>query len=412
MLVTNENTSANNIPHDDGLLLLDAVKSSLCNSNSAADEEKDEITIETPNVNSTTDDIIALLHQSFKRACAKRKESDASTFTAPSVDSENKDIQNNINLKNTLQNEVKLPPLKKRKIKKSIIQTIVAKASAIKSKSEILGKDNKDNASVSWRRWFPCKLHQILATREYSPIISWSPDGKSWKVNDEETFMKNISPNYFKQKNFQSFLRVVYMWGFKCQNGSFQNKNFLRGNVDLCKEMVLSKSSYKKKSTPESNCKFPNNSTIPSKDSFIGATLPSDVSSSPGVRILLQGISKSHAINSAFNFSRVSSTPKNMYTLSPFLSPPKLARKLNSVIIKPNNKNVHNSGSFQAPKCARPNDFRLNEQHQFQRSTASALNMKTSDSFCTKTLIQNMNNQIQCQSFYHVEKLLHLLSQK
>ena len=73
---------------------------------------------------------------------------------------------------------------------------------------------------VTKRDRFPRKLQAILANSdEFGDIISWNPDGKSWKVHDNVRFENEVMGKFFDTKKWSSFARQINGWGF--QKGSF-----------------------------------------------------------------------------------------------------------------------------------------------------------------------------------------------
>ena len=68
--------------------------------------------------------------------------------------------------------------------------------------------------------WFPAKLHKILSTPEYAPIIAWKPHGRAWAVLEKKLFIDVVLRRYFNHSNFESFNRSVNGWGFKVCSGS------------------------------------------------------------------------------------------------------------------------------------------------------------------------------------------------
>ena len=47
-----------------------------------------------------------------------------------------------------------------------------------------------------------------LADQEgFGNIVSWLPDGRSFKVHDPSTFVEQIMPNFFLQSKYKSFQR-------------------------------------------------------------------------------------------------------------------------------------------------------------------------------------------------------------
>ena len=62
---------------------------------------------------------------------------------------------------------------------------------------------------------FPLKLHAILSDNNLGDIITWLPNGLSWRVINRKMFEKEVIPLYFKHSNFSSFMRQVNGWGFR-----------------------------------------------------------------------------------------------------------------------------------------------------------------------------------------------------
>ena len=60
---------------------------------------------------------------------------------------------------------------------------------------------------------FPRKLHEMLSEardKGFEHIISWSADGKSFKVFDKYTFVDEVLQQYFElQTHFKSFTRQL-----------------------------------------------------------------------------------------------------------------------------------------------------------------------------------------------------------
>jgi hypothetical protein len=57
---------------------------------------------------------------------------------------------------------------------------------------------------------FPVKLHAMLTKLEEegnSNIASWLPHGRSFMVRDQERFLTEALPKWFKLKKYTSFVR-------------------------------------------------------------------------------------------------------------------------------------------------------------------------------------------------------------
>jgi hypothetical protein len=90
---------------------------------------------------------------------------------------------------------------------------------------------------------FPRKLYRLLqdceGNPEYKSIVSWSVDGRSFKVHDKKRFVEAILPNYFDQTQYASFRRQLNMYSFVRQSMStYSNPNFCRGQRGLIDRVV------------------------------------------------------------------------------------------------------------------------------------------------------------------------------
>ncbi|KAL7532665.1 hypothetical protein ACHAXR_004769 [Thalassiosira sp. AJA248-18] len=100
---------------------------------------------------------------------------------------------------------------------------------------------------------FPFKLYEMIehaGASPYSSVVSWNPDGRSFAIQDIDTFMRHIVPRYFKQTKYRSFTRQLNIWGFQnLHHHEWMHRNFVRGNID--KLHLLQRRSIK------ANCKSP-----------------------------------------------------------------------------------------------------------------------------------------------------------
>jgi HSF-type DNA-binding len=89
---------------------------------------------------------------------------------------------------------------------------------------------------------FPTKLYKILKASDHghhTEIIGWLPDGDAFTIHSEQDFCDVVMKNYFKQTNFKSFTRQLYLYGFlKTSSGPesriFHHPQFLRSNPQSC----------------------------------------------------------------------------------------------------------------------------------------------------------------------------------
>jgi hypothetical protein len=92
---------------------------------------------------------------------------------------------------------------------------------------------------------FPFRLHQVLAETEEngkSSIISWSPDGHSFRVHERASFESMIMASYFSSSRYKSFQRNLNVWGYELitegiSKGGYRHKHFVKGKPELCYNM-------------------------------------------------------------------------------------------------------------------------------------------------------------------------------
>ena len=88
---------------------------------------------------------------------------------------------------------------------------------------------------------FPEKLYRLLAEAEKdgnNRIISFTPDGRAFKIHNRQAFIEEVSPKYFRHTKVTSFVRQLNFYGFQklldgLNRGAFINPPFLRGHPEL-----------------------------------------------------------------------------------------------------------------------------------------------------------------------------------
>ena len=77
---------------------------------------------------------------------------------------------------------------------------------------------NQESLHTEDNRNFPFKLYDMLefaSVSGYCSVISWTPDGHSFAILNDDEFLNNIVPMFFKQTKLRSFVRV---WHITCSN--------------------------------------------------------------------------------------------------------------------------------------------------------------------------------------------------
>ncbi|KAL3935633.1 MAG: hypothetical protein SGBAC_008889, partial [Bacillariaceae sp.] len=91
---------------------------------------------------------------------------------------------------------------------------------------------------------FPYKLHELLERveedEELRSIISWLPDGNTFKIHSQEAFEQRLLKKYFpRQSQVKSFKRQLQYYDFdNFGEGIFRHRCFVRGQRNLCGQIL------------------------------------------------------------------------------------------------------------------------------------------------------------------------------
>ena len=94
------------------------------------------------------------------------------------------------------------------------------------------------------------KTFKILNDSKFDSIVSWNEDGNSFIIKNLHSFATIILPQYFKHKNFASFVRQLNMYDFhKVKENSleFMHPLFQKSNYGLLKEIHRKNTEIQKK---------------------------------------------------------------------------------------------------------------------------------------------------------------------
>ena len=87
---------------------------------------------------------------------------------------------------------------------------------------------------------FPYILHGMLQDVErfgQTDIVSWSADGKAFRVHNARVFVESILKPYFQLHTYEDFCSQLSSWAFQCTDGNFNHPCFLKSHPSLCIHM-------------------------------------------------------------------------------------------------------------------------------------------------------------------------------
>ena len=101
---------------------------------------------------------------------------------------------------------------------------------------------------------FPFRLYNVLETvsdTDEASVISWTPNGTTFRIHDLDRFKTHILPKYFpKQSQYKSFRRQLQYYGFFTLGWNhFGHRIFVRGKEELLFRIKHKKVQPEKKKT-------------------------------------------------------------------------------------------------------------------------------------------------------------------
>ncbi|CAL0308988.1 unnamed protein product [Lupinus luteus] len=103
---------------------------------------------------------------------------------------------------------------------------------------------NEDESSSNTLPPFVSKTYEMVDDSSTNSIVSWSSSNRSFVVWDEPEFSRVLLPQFFKHKNFSSFVRQLNTYGFRKvdhEMWEFAHDDFVRGELHLLKNIYRRK---------------------------------------------------------------------------------------------------------------------------------------------------------------------------
>jgi len=119
---------------------------------------------------------------------------------------------------------------------------------------------------MEWKpEHFPHKMYDLLDDVErkgLDDIVSWLPDGKSFKIHSQIGFEQSIMPLYFSgMSSYKSFRRQLNLYGIYQHRhrpnqdaNAYSHELLIRGQRHLCDKIARKKTNPPNKNKPKANC--------------------------------------------------------------------------------------------------------------------------------------------------------------
>uniref|UniRef100_A0A7S2HHP5 HSF-type DNA-binding domain-containing protein n=1 Tax=Helicotheca tamesis TaxID=374047 RepID=A0A7S2HHP5_9STRA len=115
---------------------------------------------------------------------------------------------------------------------------------AVSEGSNDLGESSRDVLpSTTSRKTFPQVLMEALSSEEAAGSVKWLPNREAFDIIKPYDFASKVLPVFFKQSQFESFIRKLNRWGFRRiirgpDSGAFYHPLFRRDKPELCVEIT------------------------------------------------------------------------------------------------------------------------------------------------------------------------------
>lgn len=260
---------------------------------------------------------------------------------------------------------------------------------------------------------FPWKLHHMLEeadkpTGGFNNVVSWLPDGKAFKIYDQEAFLE-VMRTYFNQSKIKSFTRQLYIYGFLKipdgpNEGAFYHPEFVRDDKQSCFSLRRNQAGDRRrvKPTPRRGSASSYNSAS-SCDSYDSGATPNTSATSPSPTTVTCNMTqlKAQRRNSLSDY--VCGKPSTPTSVGPLMPPPAMNYpRRSSMSALPRAPSLAGSGtefSFQAlkpphiPSCQRQSSVtkRRNSLSDFFEQALTLL--PAEDAYATLPCLESLARQ-------------------
>jgi hypothetical protein len=102
---------------------------------------------------------------------------------------------------------------------------------------------------------FPYILHGLLDDIEkagQTSVISWSPDGKAFRIHNEDVFQERLLRLYFGQDSIDNFRATLFSWAFnEGEDGSYHHPCFVKDRPEFRLFMKRKEAAREKVTAPK-----------------------------------------------------------------------------------------------------------------------------------------------------------------
>ena len=119
------------------------------------------------------------------------------------------------------------------------VKSIIVSLVLIGAKASASASHPPSEKVASKKDLFPQTLHKLLHYADeqgLNHVVSWLPSDRAFMVHNENRFIQDVFPLFFRGKQYSSFIRQLNLYGFKrisngyLKGGGFHHEHFTRFN--------------------------------------------------------------------------------------------------------------------------------------------------------------------------------------